>query len=67
MKMSRVVTATIQFEFYPDEDELMLENNYTDSEMIEYYRELTCEDISDAAFRNYETLWNSIEVQIHNV
>ncbi len=65
--MSRVVTATIQFEFYPDEDELMLENNYTDSEMIEYYRELVSEDVSDWVVRNYEDLWNAIEVQIHNV
>ena len=65
--MSRVVTATIQFEFYPDEDELMLENNYTDSEMTEYYRELTMEDISTWAIKDYESLWNSIEVQVHNV
>lgn len=65
--MSRVVTATIQFEFYPDEDEIMLENNYTDSEMIEYYREVAMEDISDWAVRNYEDLWNAIEVQIQNV
>jgi hypothetical protein len=65
--MSRVVTATIQFEFYPDEDELMLENNYTDSEMIEYYREVVSEDVSDWVVRNYEELWNAIEVKIINV
>jgi hypothetical protein len=65
--MSRVVTATIQFEFYPDEDELMIENNYSDEEMIEYYRELVSEDISDWVVRNYEDLWNAIEVQIQNV
>jgi hypothetical protein len=65
--MSRVVTATIQFEFYPDEDELMLENNYTDSEMIEYYREVVSEDVSDWVVRNYEELWNAIEVQVINV
>ena len=65
--MSRVVTATIQFEFYPDEDDLMLENNYTDSEMTEYYRELTMEDISTWATKDYESLWNAIEVEIVNV
>jgi hypothetical protein len=67
MKMSKVVTATIQFEFYPDEDDLMIENNYSDEEMTEYYRELTMEDISNWAIRDYQSLWNAIEVQIQNV
>ena len=65
--MSRLVTATIQFEFYPDEDELMIENDYSDKEMIEYYRELTMEDITHFVIKDNESLWNSIEVQIHNV
>lgn len=65
--MKRVVTATIQFEFSPDEDELMIENNYSEEEMLEYYRELVAQDITDMAIRYHEELWNAIEVEIGEV
>lgn len=61
---NRIVTATIQFEFYPDEDELMIENNYSDEEMEEYYKELTMQDVTDMAIRYHEELWNAIDIKI---
>ena len=65
MKMkNRIVTATIQFEFYPDEDELMIENNYSDEEMEEYYKELVVQDVTDMAIRYHEDLWNAIDIKI---
>ena len=65
--MSRVITATITFEFLPDEDEAFLENGFTDSEMLDYYREIVSSDISEMAIRYPDELWNAIEVQVHNV
>jgi hypothetical protein len=65
--MSRVVTATITFEFLPDEDEAFLENGFTDEEMFDYYREIVSSDIAEMGMRYPDELWNSIEVQVHNV
>ena len=48
--MSKVVTATLTFEYLVEEDELMSE--MSDEEQLEYVRETTLEDISEMAMSN---------------
>jgi hypothetical protein len=63
--MSKVITATITFEYLVDEDELMAE--MSDEEQVEYVRETTLEDISEMAMRYSDQLADAIDIQIKNV
>ena len=62
-KMSRVVTAKIEFEFYPDEDELIEEGNMSNEELIQYYKELVLEDITEMAIRYPSDLFDAVVVE----
>lgn len=61
--MSRVVTAKIEFEFYPDEDELIEEGNMSNEELIQYYKELVLEDITEMAVRYPSDIFDAIVVE----
>ena len=61
--MSRVVTAKIEFEFYPDEDELIEEGNMSNEELIQYYKELVLEDITEMAIRYPSDLFDAVVVE----
>ena len=63
--MSKVITATVTFEYLVDEDELMAE--MSGEEQIEYVRETTLEDISEMAMRYSDQLADAIDIQIKNV
>ena len=60
--MSKVITATITFEYLVDEDELMA--GMSDEEQIEYVRETTLEDISEMAMRYSDQLADAIEINV---
>ena len=61
--MSRVVTAKIEFEFYPDEDELIVEGNMSKEELIHYYKELVLEDIMEMSVRYPSDLFDAVVVE----
>ena len=61
--MSRVVTAKIEFEFYPDEDELIQEGNMSSEELIHYYKELVLEDIMEMSVRYPSDLFDAVVVE----
>ena len=63
--MSKVIRATIAFEYLVEEDELMSE--MSDSEQIEYVKESTVEDISEMSMRYSDTLFDCIEIEVINV
>lgn len=60
--MSRVIRVSISFDYYPDEDELMLENNFTEEELIEYYKSAYVDDIY--SFVKYNELYEAVNVEI---
>lgn len=62
-KMSRVVTAKIEFEFYPDEDELIIEGNLSKEELTEYYRSLVLDDIIEMAVRYPSDILDAIVIE----
>jgi hypothetical protein len=64
-QMSKVIRATIAFEYLVDEDELMSE--MSDSEQIEYVKESTVEDIMTMGFGTSDDLFNGIEIEVINV
>ena len=61
--MSRVVTAKIEFEFYPDEDELIIEGNMSSEELIQYYKTLVLDDIIEMAVRYPSDIFDAIVVE----
>jgi|TARA_R110000796_G_scaffold17833_1_gene54488 hypothetical protein len=63
--MSKVIRATIAFEYLVEEDELMSE--MSDSEQIEYVKESTVEDIMTMGFGTSDDLFNGIEIEVINV
>ena len=63
--MSRVITASITFEYLVDEDDLMAD--MTDEEQIEYVRETTLEDISEMAMRYSESLAEALDIKVIDV
>jgi|TARA_B110000285_G_C14783059_1_gene449457 hypothetical protein len=63
--MSKVVTATLTFEYLVEEDELMSE--MSDEEQLEYVRETTLEDISEMAMRYSDELSAAIDIQVKDV
>jgi hypothetical protein len=62
--MSKVLRATIAFEYLVEEDELMSE--MSDEEQVEYVKESTVEDIMTMGFGNSDDLYQSIEVEVIN-
>jgi hypothetical protein len=64
-QMSKVIRATIAFEYLVDEDELMSE--MSDEEQIEYVRETTLEDIVEMSVRYSDQLADAIEIQVKDV
>ena len=60
--MSKVITATVTFEYLVDEDELMAD--MSDEEQIEYVRETTLEDIREMAMMYSDQLADAIEINV---
>ena len=60
--MSRVVTGKIEFEFSPDEDELIIEEGLAGEDLIEYYKSLIVQDITEMAIRYPGDLFDSIVI-----
>jgi len=65
MKMSKIIRASIVFEYLVDEDEIMSELSPEDQ--IEYVRESTVEDIMTMGFGNSDDLMQAIDIEIINV
>jgi hypothetical protein len=63
--MNRVIRVSISFDYYPDEDELVLEDNLTEDDLIEYYKDLYVDDIY--SFVKYNELREAIDVEVINV
>ena len=61
--MSRVVTGLIQFEFLPDDDELIIEEGLEGEDLLLYYKSLILEDITDMALRYPSELYDSIQME----
>jgi len=60
--LSNVVRVSISFDYYPDEDELILENNFTEEELIDYYKSAYVDDIY--SFVKYNELYEAVNVEI---
>ncbi len=60
--MNRVIRVSISFDYYPDEDELMIENNFTEEELIDYYKSAYVDDIY--SFVKYNELYDAVSVEI---
>ena len=65
MKMSKVIRASIVFEYLVDEDEVMSE--LTPEDQIEYVKETTVEDIMSMGFGTSDDLLQAINIEIINV
>jgi hypothetical protein len=63
--MSKLITATLTFEYLVEEDELMSE--MSDEEQIEYVKETTLEDIGEMAMRYSDQLADAIDIQVKDV
>ena len=61
--MSRVVTGLIQFEFLPDDDEIIIEEGLEGEDLLLYYKSLILEDITDMALRYPSELYDSIQME----
>jgi hypothetical protein len=65
MKMSKVIRASIVFEYMVDEDEVLAD--LTPEDQVEYVRETTVEDIMSMGFGNSDDLLQAINIEIINV
>jgi len=63
--MSKVIRASIVFEYLVDGDEVLSE--LTPEDQIDYVRENTVEDIMSMGFGNSDDLLNAINIEIINV
>jgi ABC-type lipopolysaccharide export system ATPase subunit len=63
--MSKVIRASIVFEYLVDEDEVMSE--LTPEDQIEYVKETTVEDIMSMGFGNSDDLLQAINIEVINV
>jgi ABC-type lipopolysaccharide export system ATPase subunit len=63
--MSKVIRASIVFEYLVDEDEVMSE--LTPEDQIEYVKETTVEDIMSMGFGTSDDLMQAINIEIINV
>ena len=61
--MSRVVTGRIEFEFLPDDDELIIEEGLDGEDLALYYKSLVLEDITEMAVRYPSELYDSIQIE----
>jgi hypothetical protein len=64
-KMSKVIRASIVFEYMVDEDEVLAD--LTPGDQIEYVKESVVEDIMNMDFGTSDVLFNSIEIEVVNV
>ena len=60
--MSKVIRASIVFEYLVDDDEVLSE--LTPEEQIDYVKESTVEDIMSMGFGNSDDLLEAIEVEV---
>jgi hypothetical protein len=60
--MSKVIRASITFDYYPDEDDLM--SDMTDNEMLEYAKSSYIDDIY--SFVKYNELEEAVSVEVVN-
>ena len=60
--MSKVIRVGIWFDYYPDEDELIQQNNMSQEELEEYYKSSYVDDIYSMV--KYNELYEAVEVQI---
>ena len=65
MKMSKVIRASIVFEYLVDEDEVMSE--LTPEDQIEYVKETTVEDIMSMGFGTSDDLLQAINIEVIDV
>ena len=63
--MSKLIRASIVFEYLVDDDEVLSE--LTPEEQIDYVKESTVEDIMSMGFGNSDDLLEAIEVEVINV
>ena len=63
--MSKVIRASIVFEYLVDGDEVLSE--LTPEDQIDYVRENTVEDIMSMGFGNSDDLLNAINIEIVKV
>ena len=63
--MSKVIRASIAFEYFVDEDEVLSE--LTPEDQIDYVRENTVEDIMSMGLGNSYSLRNAINIEVINV
>jgi hypothetical protein len=61
--MGKTIRASIAFDYYVDEDELMSE--MTEEEQIEYCRGMMVDDIY--SFVKYNEVYEAIDVEVINV
>lgn len=59
--MSRTIRVSITFDYYPDEDELIQEEDRSEEELIEYYKSSYIEDIYSMV--KYNELYEAVEVE----
>ena len=62
--MSKVIRVSISFDYYPEEDELMLDRELSEEEMIEYYKSCYIDDVY--SFVKYNELYDAVEVEVIN-
>ena len=60
--MSEVIRVGIWFDYYPDEDELIQQNNMSQEELEEYYKSSYVDDIYSMV--KYNEVYEAVEVQI---
>jgi hypothetical protein len=60
--MSKVIRASISFDYYPEEDELMSE--MTEEEQMTYCREMMVDDIY--SFVKYNEVFEAVSVEVVN-
>jgi hypothetical protein len=63
--MSKVIRASIVFEYMVDGDEVL--DDLTPEDQVEYVREATVEDIMSMGFGNSDDLLQAINIEIINV
>ena len=63
--MSKVIRASIVFEYLVDDDEVLAE--LTPEEQIEYVKESTVEDIMSMGFGTSDDLLEAINIEVINV
>jgi hypothetical protein len=62
--LSKIIRATITFEYLVDEDEIL--SGLSDADQIDYVKETTVEDIMNMDFGNSNDLYDSIEIEVIN-